>query len=62
MPKVSIHAPRMAGKGNSSIMTRRKRSELLKSKEQQKRTFVDEENSSSPFNDMRIVSLTDYHL
>ena len=55
MPKSSVHARRINGKGSSPMVTRRKRNEILK-KEHHKRSFHDEDNSSSSFNDSRMVS------
>ena len=54
MPKVSVHARRINGKASRPILTRGKRNEILR-KEHQKRSFNDEDNSSSSFNDCRMV-------
>ncbi|UJR09609.1 hypothetical protein I4U23_013844 [Adineta vaga] len=48
MPKVGVGARKLLGTGTSSVITRRKRCQMLKSKQQ-----LEDETSSSPFNDFR---------
>ena len=53
MPKVNIAARKMLS-GTSSVMTRRKRFQMIKAKQQ-----LDDETSSSSFNEFRLVSYED---
>jgi hypothetical protein len=47
MPKVNITARKMLPKGTSSVMTRRKRFQMIKAKQQQQQQQLDDETSSS---------------
>jgi hypothetical protein len=53
MPKIDINARKMLSTGTSSVMTRRKRFQMIKSKQQQQ--ILDDETSSSSFTECRLV-------
>jgi len=54
MPKIDITARKMLSTGTSSVMTRRKRVQMIKSKLQQQQQ-LDDETSSSSFTELRLV-------
>jgi hypothetical protein len=50
MPKVNLTARKILPTGTSSVMTRRKRFQMVKAQQQ-----LEDETSSSPFNELRLV-------
>jgi hypothetical protein len=55
MPKVNTTARKVLSTGTNTVMTRRKRFQMLL-KKQQMHNQLDDETSSSSFNEFRLVS------
>lgn len=51
MPKVNLTSQKVSPRATSSVVTRRKRFQMIRAKQQ-----LEDETSSSPFNDSRLVN------
>lgn len=59
MPRISIKGRRPTTKVKSSIVTRKRRTEILEGKDNFLPTLFDQERSLSPYNEPRYVSFVE---